>query len=198
MDFKNRTFLASLAATAGVVLVAGLGIVALGAQQGPPPGAGPGGQRGPGMHGRGMFGGPGGPGRMGQMMGRGMAQLNLTAAQKADVKKLRQASREATQAIGKRMVAAREALGDAVTADKADEATIRLKAAEVAAVELDAALLRAKMHEQMFALLTPEQRAKAAELRAGGKARFDQMQEKRRGRGGPGGPGGKGGKGGWL
>ena len=202
MNFKYRTFFASLAATLGVVIVAGLGVVAIGAQQGPPPGRGPGGQGGPGGRGQGMFGrGPGGP--MAGMMMRGLAQLNLTDAQKTQLKEVREANKEATQALAKRMIAAREAMGDAVTADTVVEADIRAKAADVAAAEVDAALLRAKVHAQVFALLTPEQRAKAKELRVEGKGHMKQMLGRMLGRGGrggrgPGGPMGMRGFGGWF
>ncbi|MCX6537624.1 MAG: Spy/CpxP family protein refolding chaperone [Acidobacteria bacterium] len=191
MDFKNRTFLASLAATFGVVIVAGLGIVALGAQQGPPPG------RGPGARGPGMFGaGPRGP--MAGMMRRGLAQLNLTDDQKTRIKSTLESNRDATQAIAKRMIAAREALGDAVTADTIVEADIRAKAAAVAVVEADAAVLRANVRAQVFALLTPEQVAKAKQLRAVGNGRIKQFLGRMLGRDGRGGPGGPGRVGGWF
>jgi Spy/CpxP family protein refolding chaperone len=213
MDFKNRTFLASLAATLGVVIVAGLGIVALGAQQGPPPGRGPGGSGGQGMHSGGMFDGPGGPGGQGPgmfrgqggrgpmagMMMRGLGQLDLTDAQKTQVRAAHESNREATRAIATRMIAAREALDDAVTADTVDKDAIHAAAAAVATVELDAALLRAKVHAQVFGVLTPEQQAKARQLRADGKGQMKQMMGRggRAGRG-PGGMGRSGGIGGWF
>jgi protein CpxP len=83
-----------------------------------------------------------------------------------------QSHRDAFKAIADRAIAAREALGDAVTADTFDESAIRAKAGEVAAVELDVALLRAKVYAEVFALLTPEQQAKAKQLRAEGKGRI--------------------------
>ena len=201
MDFKNRTFLASLATTLGVVMVAGLGIVALGAQQGAGQGRGFGASGRPGGQGPGMFAGRGGRGPMAMMMMHGLRQLNLTDDQKTQIKQIRESNKEGTQAIAKRMIAAREALGDVATADTVVEADIRAKAADVAAVEVDAALLRAKVHAQVFALLTPEQKAKAKELRAEGKGRQKQMLGRGMrggmGRGGRG-PGGPGGMGGWF
>ena len=201
MDFKNRTFLSSLAATLGVIIVAGLGIVAIVAQQGPPPGRGPDGQGGPGGRGPGMMGrGPGGP--MAGMMMRGLGQLDLTDQQKADVKKVMESNRDVTKGIAARMIAAREALGDAVTVDgKIDEADIRAKATALGLVEADAAILRANVHAQVFALLTPEQQAKARQLRAEGKGHMKQMLGRGMGRGmgrGPGGPRGMGSIGGWF
>ena len=64
------------------------------------------------------------------------------------------------------MQAAREALHAVVTADTFDEAAIRLKSADVAAVEADGAVLRAKVHAEVWALLTPEQQQKAKTLQA--------------------------------
>jgi Spy/CpxP family protein refolding chaperone len=130
---------------------------------------------------------------MGGMMMRGLGKLDLTADQKAKVKEVMAANREATQAVAKRMMAAREALGDAATADAIDEAAIRAKAGEIAAAEVDAALLRAKIHSQVFGLLTPDQQAKARQLRSEGKGQMKGMMGRgmRGGRGGrgPGGPG---------
>ena len=133
---------------------------------------------------RGLMGGP-----MGGTMLPGLGQLNLTDAQKEQVRTAAQSHRDAFKAISDRAIAAHEALNDAVTADTMDETAIRAKAADVAAVELDAALLRAKVHAEAFALLTPEQQAKAKQLRAEGKGRIKQFRGQmldRAGRGGRG------------
>ena len=121
---------------------------------------GPGGPGGPG----GFFGGPGGFGRGG--FGGPMAllrQLDLTDEQRA---------------IGERVMAAHRAQEDAVTAPQFDEQVIRTKSAELAAVEADAAVLQAKVHSEVFALLTPEQQAKAAELKAQRQAQAQQFRER--------------------
>ena len=55
---------------------------------------------------------------------------------------------------------------------------MRTKAAELAAVEADAAVLHAKVHSEVFAVLTPEQQAKAAELKAQRQARVQQVKER--------------------
>lgn len=135
---------------------------AAGAQIGPGP-MGPGGMgRGPGM--RGGPGGPAGFGGPGGMMGGpfGMLGVNLraaelTEAQQKQVQAVVQSHREEQAAIGERMRAARAALQEAVEADAFDEAVIRAKAADVAAIEADAAVLRAKVRAEVLALLTPEQ-----------------------------------------
>ena len=76
------------------------------------------------------------------------------------------------------MRAAHQAQRDAVTAAQFDEQAVRAKAAELATAEADAAVLRAKVHSEVFAVLTPEQQAKAAELEAQREARAQQFRER--------------------
>ena len=153
--------------------------------------------------------GRGGRGPMGGMIMHGILQLNLTDAQKEQLKTLTESHKDEFKTIADNMMAKRGQLGDLVTADTIDEAAIRAKSAEIAAVEADAAVLRAKVHAQVFALLTPEQQAKAKQLRADGKGRSKDflgnmfgrgMGGRGRGMGGPGrGMGGPGrGIGGWI
>ena len=120
------------------------------------------------MMGQGMMG-PGGPGRRGGpggMFGAGLRGIDLTDAQREQVRAIMESHRDEQKAIGDRMQAARKALHEAVAADVFDENAIRAKAAEVGAVEADAAVLQAKIRGEVFALLTPEQAKKAKELRS--------------------------------
>ena len=86
--------------------------------------------------------------------------------------------RDELRAVGERVMAANHAQRDAVTAAQFDEQAVRAKAAELAAAEADAAVLRAKVHSEVFAVLTPEQQAKAAELEAQREARAQQFRER--------------------
>jgi protein CpxP len=138
-------------------------------------------RRGPGGPGGGggFFGGPGGFGRGG--FGGPMAllrQLDLTDEQRTQVRQVMEGHRDELRAIGERVMAAHRAQEDAVTAPQFDEQVIRTKAAELAAVEADAAVLQAKVHSEVFALLTPEQQAKAAELKAQRQAQAQQFRER--------------------
>ena len=140
---------------------------------------GPGGPGGPG----GRFGGPGGFGRGG--FGGPMAmlrQLDLTEDQRAQVKQVMDSHRAELQAIGEKLRAAHKAQQDAVTAAQFDEQAVRTKAAELATLTADAAVLHAKVHSEVFAVLTPEQQTKAAELKAQRQARVQQMRERVRDR----------------
>jgi protein CpxP len=130
-----------------------------------------GGGRGPGMMGRGMMG-PGGPGMRGGpggpfgMAGLPLRELALTDAQREQVKAIMESHRDEQKAIGDRMRAARKALHEAIAAETFDEAAIRAAAVEVGATEADAAVLQARIHGAVFAILTPEQVKKAKDLRA--------------------------------
>ena len=129
---------------------------------------GPGGPGGPGGFGRGGFGGP-------LAM---LRQLDLTDDQRAQVRQVMDSHRDEQRAVGERVMAAHRAQRDAVTAAQFDEQAVRAKAAELAAAEADAAVLRAKVHSEVFAVLTPEQQAKAAELEAQREARAQQFRER--------------------
>jgi len=130
-----------------------------------------GGGRGPGMMGRGMMG-PGGPGMRGGpggplgMAGLPLRELDLTDAQREQVRAAVESHRDEQKAIGDRMQAARKALHEAIAADTFNEDAIRAAAAQIGAVEADAAVLQAKIRAEIFALLTPEQVQKAKQLRS--------------------------------
>ena len=128
-------------------------------------------RRGPGGMGRGMMGqgGPGmrgGPGGPFGMAGLPLRGLELTDAQREQVRTIMESHSADQKAVGDKMIAARKALHEAIAADTLDEAAIRAAAAEVGAAEADAAVLQAKIHGEVFAILTPEQVKKAKELRS--------------------------------
>jgi len=85
--------------------------------------------------------------------------------------------------LGDRMRTAREALDAAISADTIDESAIRGRSAEWAAVEADGAVLRARVRQEVFSLLTPEQQAKAKELKAQMQQRMKQRADRIRERG---------------
>ena len=130
------------------------------------------GRRGGGMMGQGLMG-PGGPGRRGGpggpggMFGPPLRGLDLTDAQREQVRTIMESHRDQQKAIGDSMQAARKALHEAIAADTFDENAVRAKAIEVGTIEADAAVLQAKIHGEVFAILTPEQVKKAKELRTG-------------------------------
>jgi protein CpxP len=142
--------------------------------QPPPPFMG--GRGGPGHGGPGRFGGPGGPGGpMGMlpMLGR---QLQLTDAQRDQVKGIADSHRDEWKALADRARTARGAVMAAVTGAAIDETLIRAKSADLAAVEADIAVARAHGHAEVMQVLTADQKAKWSQLRT-------QRQERGRRRG---------------
>ena len=98
-------------------------------------------------------------------VGLALRALNLTEAQRDSIAGVMQAHRDEFKDVARAAMGARRALGDAVTADTIDQDVIRAAAGRVAEADLAAALLRAKVHAEVFAVLTAEQRLKATTMR---------------------------------
>jgi Spy/CpxP family protein refolding chaperone len=98
------------------------------------------------------------------MMQLGVRQLDLSAEQKQQVRSVLQGRAAEFRDLGVQMRTARRAVNDAIANDEA-EAAIRAAVAELAKVEADLAVLRAVVRKQVFGVLTPEQQARAKELR---------------------------------
>jgi Spy/CpxP family protein refolding chaperone len=184
---------AVLAGTIGIAVSAQMNGQGQGTGQGMGPGQGMGmGPGGPGMMGRGMGmrggqGGPGGPGGgpLG-FLGPAARELNLTDAQREQIKAIAKSHNEEMKAVHEKLAPARKALDDAITADTVDDAAIRKAAGDVAVIEADAAVLRATVHHEALGVLTDDQKAKAKEL----KGQMEQRMKDGRGRGPGRGPGG--------
>ena len=109
-----------------------------------------------GAGGPGRFGGPGGPMGMLPMLGRA---VNLTDAQKDQIKAIADSHKDEWKAIFDRERTAREGLNAAISADTVNDALVRQKSAEVASVEADAAVARAHAHAEVLQILTADQKA---------------------------------------
>jgi protein CpxP len=156
------------AALGAAILTVGVGAAAIavaGGQQGPgierrgPDGFFGFGQGGPGGRGR-----MGGPGRGGPLAGLPLRQLNLSDAQREQVRAITESHQAEMKAVGDRAMTARQALHAATTSPSFDEGAVRARAAELAAVEADFAVFRARLFADVFQILTPEQQAKVKEL----------------------------------
>jgi periplasmic protein CpxP/Spy len=183
MNAINRTNWrrVGLAVTAAVVVLV-LGAAGLASAQ---PGhggwrGGPDGPRGPG----------GAMGLFGIQVQENLRALNLTDAQREQVRTLMETHREEGRALAERGQATLRALNEA-TVSGGDEGTIRQHSQALADVVGDAAILRGRIHGEVWSLLTPEQQAKATELRAARQQRMEQMrqrfEQRRQGRGAQGG-----------
>jgi Spy/CpxP family protein refolding chaperone len=94
------------------------------------------------------------------------AELGLSDAQKDQIKAVAESHKDEWQALAGRAREARQALHAAVTADQIDEGLIRQRSAELANVQADLSVARARAHAEIFRVLTPDQQAKAKALRA--------------------------------
>jgi Spy/CpxP family protein refolding chaperone len=123
--------------------------------------------QGPGPGGRpGRFGGPGGPGGPGRGGGPGgrlplmaLGRLDLTDAQKEQVKTIFESHKDEIKAIGDRARAAHLALDAALTGT-------------TAAVDADAAVAQARSFNEVYQILTTEQQAKLKEVQANRQKRM--------------------------
>ena len=125
-----------------------------------------GGGRGPGHRG-GRAGGPGLP----------LAQLNLTEQQRTQVRDIHERSRADVQPLQERLQEARRGQRQAIEATPVDENRIRAAAQDMAAVEADLAVHRAKLRAEVFEVLTPAQREQAATLSAERQQRMSQRRD---------------------
>jgi protein CpxP len=112
------------------------------------------------------------------MFGR---QIGLTDAQRDQIKGIADSHKDEWKALFDRARTAHEALNDAIVADAIDEASIRQKSAEVAAIDADLAVARAHAHAEVFQILTADQKAQVKKMQAEMKNRMKNRQAGRRG-----------------
>lgn len=120
------------------------------------------------------FGGHGHRGHNG--MHEAFGKLNLTDAQKASIKQITQATREQNKSQWQALRTQREAFGK-MTPDQVgyQAAAARLAQAEGQATQVRIEQ-RAKVKAQIYAVLTPTQRAQLATLRSQREARREQWK----------------------
>jgi Spy/CpxP family protein refolding chaperone len=154
--------------TAGLLA---LGLLASGAAFAQGPG-GPGRPGGPGGRG----GRPGGPGAAD--LGLPLAQLNLSDAQRQQVRELTQRRLQDNKQVEERLRAAMDARRAAIDAVPVNEGAIRATTADLVAAETDVAILQAHLRADVMALLTPEQQDQVRALQAERGNRQDQRRER--------------------
>jgi protein CpxP len=122
------------------------------------------GRGGPGWRGAsGSFGGRGG---LLGVLGPMARELNLSDAQKERLKSIESSHRDDVKAFDNRAMSAHQGLEAAVTAETFDEATIRSRSTEVAAVEADMAVARARIRAEVLQVLTAEQQTQLKQMQA--------------------------------
>ena len=135
------------------------------------------GPRGGGPFGGGRGGrGPGGP-------GLALNQLNLTDAQREQVKEIRDRNRDQNQALVKRLDDAATKQRDAIETLPVNETLITSTSQDLAQAQTEMAIQEARLNSEIWSILTPDQQAQATKLRAERKAQMEQrrheMQQRR-------------------
>jgi protein CpxP len=155
---------------AAALSVFGLAAVGMAADEG----------RGPGAEGRG-FGRHGGHGRHG--FGGMFRDLNLTEAQKSQLKAMREQQREALKPVMEQQRALREQIREALESANPD-------ATRIGQLEIQAHRLREQMkaeheksREAFLGILTPEQKAQLEKRKQEREQRREQFRQKRQERG---------------
>jgi periplasmic protein CpxP/Spy len=118
--------------------------------------------------GGGRFGGPDGGRGLLPMIPR---ELQLTDAQRDQIRAIAQSHRDEWKAIADRGRPAHEALRAAIASDTINEGLIREKSADVAAIEADLNVARAHARAEITKILTAEQKTKLKELESQGPGR---------------------------
>ncbi len=132
-------------------------------------------------HGKGgEFGGRHG-GRRGGHFGGGMMfrGLELTDAQKASLKQIRESFGERTKSLREQLRAKHEELRQAESGGSFNEALATQKLTEAAALQAKLMGEQFRMRQESLAVLTPEQKAQLEQRRAEFKAKREQFKARR-------------------
>lgn len=181
----RRSLILTLSALVAVAALGGtvLGGTVLGGTVVAAQGRGPGGPRG-----RGPGFGPGfGPGR--PRAGLALRALDLTDAQREQVRQFTQQHREQTRALVEHAHAAWEAQRQAMDAPSFSEQQVRAAAQALAEAQTDLVVQQARLQSDIYALLTSEQQQRLQQMRAERevreKERRDRIQQRRQGQPSP-------------
>ena len=145
----------------GVALVALLATSVVYAQG--PRGGGFGGQGGRGF-------GPGGP-------GLALNELNLTDAQREQVREIRERHKEQIQTLSRRLGDLAAKQRQAIETVPVNETLITSATQDMTQAEVEVAIQEARINADIWSVLTPEQQAKATKLRAERKAQMEQRRQ---------------------
>jgi len=121
----------------------------------------------------------GGPGGRGFDAGFALGQLDLSDAQKTQVRDVMQRHRQQLQPTMQRLEQAMQAQRAAVNQVPVNEAAVRQAAASVASVQADLAVEQARVHADIWNILTPDQQEKAKQLEQQVQNRAQQRRQQR-------------------
>ena len=130
-------------------------------------------------HGKGGFGKHRGGRRGGHMGGMMFRGLELTDAQKASLKQIRQSFGERTKSLREQLRAKHGELRQAEANGTFNESLAAQKLAEVAPIQAKLMAEEFKLRQDSLAVLTPEQKAQLEQRRAEFKAKREQFKARR-------------------
>lgn len=136
------------------------------------------GRSGPGLSGPGR-GGPRGVARM----DFGLRGVQLTDAQREQVRSIMQSHRAEFENTRKALGEAQRAFAEATRAAAFDEATIRARSTALAGAMAEDAILRAKVRTEVHGLLTAEQQQQLKDREATRQKRMQERQDRQKQRG---------------
>ena len=126
-----------------------------------------------GPRGGGQFGGRGGFGSAGFEL----RALNLTEAQREQVREIRERYREQMRTASQHLSEAMAKQRQAIETLPANETLITSATQDMTQAQVEVAIQQARLNADVWAVLTPEQQAQATKLRAERKARFEQRRQ---------------------
>jgi protein CpxP len=112
------------------------------------------------------------------LMDRAFARLDLTDTQRQQIREVHESHRDELRQAGARVHAAYQAQREAANAAPLDEARIRSTSQALADALTEVAVLHGRVHQQVLALLTPEQQEEAKKLRAERESRMKERGER--------------------
>ena len=102
----------------------------------------------------------------------GFGKLDLTDAQKAQLKQIRENHHQTIAPLMQQIGAKRQEIRQASEGGAFNEALVTQKLVEIAPLEARMMGEQAKIHQEMLSVLTPDQKAKLDQMRAEGKSRW--------------------------
>lgn len=129
------------------------------------------------QQGRGFGGKHGGFGGHRGGFGRMFGGLDLTDAQRTQIQQIAERYRQSTNALREQAHAAGQ--GANAFDGTFDEAAVRAAAQRRAAAQVELEVAHARMYSEMYAVLTPEQKARLAEMRQQREQRRREWEQRR-------------------
>lgn len=119
-----------------------------------------------------------GPRGFGPRAGLALEGVDLTDAQRQQIRQLREQHRDQTRSLVDRIHKAHEAQRQALATMPFDEARIRAAMQELGEAQTELAVQNARLQSEIYALLTPQQQEQIQKRRAERQARMEQRRER--------------------